>query len=460
MASAIIVGILLRQNMATITMRCGERQSIKTADKLAAFIIFLYWVLYENIFFFQGGGLGVIFQLTTLSLKTFLPFGLLAYSGVQLKLISNKYAGHYLIFFVVFLAWIGGVTLFNGDMVEWFKFLPRFVFFIAVLSIFYKSPEAFSLYAKLVITYVLFALLQYVLTYVTGAYNNPVELPFYLSAGLPGLYANITSMMSFPGFSVPILRFAGLWNEPSNASGSAFEAVFLALYLYKTEGDGKWKVISCLCGLAGLLCLSNVGYFALGMALGVGLLLKSRADFRSTGLLQKIFVFVFAIAAILITFFGRTYVEANYVDNDALRAIVGLREVDAEDPYGGRLKITGRVVDYISDHLFGLGVVEYVQSENTMFSGSAPLYWLVTGGVFGLTLLLLRELMIFRASYQLAKKSPEHIYLIQALVAVMSQHLSYGSWMNPNYFVLVAAVIAFVVRASHSRVSVKSRPAT
>jgi hypothetical protein len=33
--------------------------------------------------------------------------------------------------------------------------------------------------------------------------------------------------------------------------------------------------------------------------------------------------------------------------------------------------------------------------------------------------------------------------LFQALVAVLGQHLSYGSWMNANYFVFAAVVLVF-----------------
>ena len=31
--------------------------------------------------------------------------------------------------------------------------------------------------------------------------------------------------------------------------------------------------------------------------------------------------------------------------------------------------------------------------------------------------------------------------LVQALVVVMAQHLSYGTWMNPNYLILAAMVL-------------------
>lgn len=444
---------LVMQNMTTPKIGHGINSRLHSSEKWAVFFIFLYWILFEHIIFFNASEVGPSMATLTVALKIFLPIGLLAYSGVQLKPIKDKYAGYYLVIFVALLAWIGLVTLFNGDLIEWFKLLPRFIFFIAVLSIFYKTPASFYLYAKLLIGYVIFSLVQYVLTYATGAYNDPVLVISYSSAGVMGLYANITSMMYFPSFSVPILRYCGFWNEPSNASGSAFAAFFLASLVFKKEGGLKWKLASYACLAAGFLCFSTVGLFALGLALLIGFILNNHGRFNPIKLVIKLPVIAIAACGIGAAIFGRTYVAENYADNDIFRAIVGLREAQpTDDLYGGRLGIIENTINYVSDHIWGTGLFVLDLNNSLPMSASAPIYWLLIGGFFGLTLLLLRELMLVAACVKLVKSNPEHIYLIQALVAVMAQHLSYGSWMNPNYFILVAAIMSFLAYENRTRI--------
>ncbi len=443
---------MIMQNITTPKIGHGVNSQLHSSEKWAVFFIFLYWTLYEHIIFFNASEVGASMAALTVALKFALPIGLLAYSGVQLKPIKDKFIAWYLIIFFVFLAWIGLVTLFNGDLIEWFKLLPIFVFFIAALLIFYKTPAAFYLYAKLLIGYVIFGLIQYVLTYATGAYNDPVLVISYMSAGFMGLYANITSMMYFPSFSVPIVRYCGFWNEPSNASGSAFAAFFLASMVYKKEGGLKWKLASYGCLAAGFLCFSTVGLFAFCLALLAGFILNNNGRFNPIKLVSKLPAIAIAACGIGIAIFGRAYVAENYADNDMLRAIVGLRDAQqTDDPYSGRSGLIENTINYVSDHIWGTGLTVLDLNNNLMMSASAPIYWLLVGGFFGLMLLLLRELMLVAACYKLAKSSPKHIYLIQALVAVMAQHLSYGSWMNPNYFILVAAIMSYMNLASTSQ---------
>ena len=81
-------------------------------------------------------------------------------------------------------------------------------------------------------------------------------------------------------------------------------------------------------------------------------------------------------------------------------------------------------------------------SEGIAASASAPLYWLLLTGIPGLFLILSREAVLLVSSRALLRRHPRVLPLIQALIVVMVQHLSYGTWMNPNYFVLAAMVLA------------------
>jgi len=82
-----------------------------------------------------------------------------------------------------------------------------------------------------------------------------------------------------------------------------------------------------------------------------------------------------------------------------------------------------------------------VGSEGIDASASAPLYWLLLTGIPGLVLLLAREATLLASAVKLSRRSPAAVFLIQALVVVMTQHTVYGSWMNPNYFVLAVMVL-------------------
>ncbi len=79
-------------------------------------------------------------------------------------------------------------------------------------------------------------------------------------------------------------------------------------------------------------------------------------------------------------------------------------------------------------------------------SASAIVQWFFVGGVLGLVLIVLREVVLYAAAIKLAQKEYGLVFIVSALVVVMGQQLSYGSWMNPSYLILAAAIIAFNAR--------------
>lgn len=436
------------QDEAVLTRNLGTR------DKLIALAIFLFWLVYENVVFFyplEYGG--ALLAVLTNAIKLLLPFALLSYTGLPAyRTISRGYVSLYIVFFVAFLLWGTVPTFIYGDPLSWVKLLPRFVFFLSVAALFLQRPAAFSVFAKCMVLYVLSALAQYILLYLTGAYDNTINFENQYMAGPYGLLGNVTSMMSFPGAPFPFVRLAGFWNEPSNASASAFAAFFLARYL-AMSGEGRfWRRASYGCLVAGLLTLSNAGYFAIGSALLAGLLFGvGKFTLRRT--LQAALFLPIAVSALIIVVYGRTYVAENMPDNIWARAITGAQDTEAtlQDPTAGRAGLASTAVEKSATTIIGVGIQE-VGSGGIDGPASAPLYWLLLTGVPGLALLLAREGVLLLSGATLLRSRPATQPLVQALVVVMAQHLSYGTWMNPNYLILAAMVLVCSSAVTRARV--------
>ena len=413
-------------------------------DKTAVVLIFIYWITYEHFIFFRPDYFGFVFTALTYAVKLLLPVVLIWYTGINLSLLRKGVSSLYVSIFTAFIVWIGFSTLVNGDMLRWLQLIPRLVFFVVALNLFYKKPQAFHFFAKLIIAYVLFALLQYILTYVFSGYDNQVIEPGgFKTSGIYGLYSNIASMMTFPGMQFPVIRLSGFWNEPSNAAGSAFSAGFLALYL-QTQYKERWGKVAALCFLSGFLALSNAGYFALALGILVWIFLDKESVNSFKVIIVKVLILVFTIFIVWLAFFGREYVQSNGIDGVFIRSLVGLRDVDVEDVYSGRFVLLQNIIEFVANNPMGSGLLH--SNGDVKDSASAIVQWFLVGGVLGLVLIILREVTLYAAAIKLTRKERGSVFIVAALAVVMGQHLSYGSWMNPSYLTLAAAIIAFNAR--------------
>ncbi|MDB4877488.1 MAG: hypothetical protein JWM41_3934 [Gemmatimonadetes bacterium] len=423
----------------------GLNPRLSQADVLCTLAIFLYWLVYENVIFFYPMEYGgpALFGLTN-AIKLLLPLGLLAYTGIPSpRLLTRGPVGFYVLFFATFLMWGLVPTLVSGDPWSWLKLLPRLAFFLSVAAFFSKRPNAFALYAKCIVLYVLSALVQYVLIYATGAYAN----------GPAGYTINPLGLIhatQFPGAPFAIVRLCGFWNEPSNASGSAFAAFFLARYLVNSGDAPKWRWASRGCFVAGVLALANAGYLALAAGVLFGLLAGTRR--LTPGRVFQITILVpTALSLVLIVAFGRAYVLENMPDNIWARALTGVRDSSVgSDVTGGRVELLKMTVGKTGSNFVGAGIQE-VGSGGIEGSATAPIYWLLLTGVPGLLLLLSRETVLIASARSLAQRLPLMLPVTQALVAVMAQQLSYGTWMNPNYLALAAMVVVSAQRSTRRR---------
>ena len=420
------------------------KRELSQNDKIAVGLIFFYWLMYENVFFFNAYQGGAFLLALTMSLKFLLPCFLMWLSGLSKNLLLKGFTSLYSLIFVCFISWVGAVTALYGDAFEWVKLLPRVLFFYSTLNLFYKKPEIFDLFAKFFIAYVLFALVQYFMIYITSSDRSIIDVLGVNTAGLGGLYSNVSSAMTFPGLPIRIIRLTGFWNEPSNAAGSAFAAGFLALYL-KSQGYKIWNKVSYLCFLAGFLALSNAGYFGLGLGLCVLLLCREKKQLSKAVFSNKVVALMLAMFLFSTVIFGRVYVIENEIENVFLLALVGVRVLGDSMVYGGRDIILWDVFEYVSLNPLGRGL--YVPSQDDqLMSAQAPVYWLYAGGIIGLSLILIREFVMVIAGFKVAYANKGSTYIFAALAVVVGQQAIYGSWMNPNYLVISSALLAFHAR--------------
>lgn len=410
-------------------------------NRLVTVLIFIYWLLYENIFFFYSDELGILYL--TNAIKLGLPFLLFFIVQPSWKVIFRSPVNIYLFFFTSFLIWALVPTTISGDPMEVFKLIPRFVFFVAVVGWYSKRPTAFNLFAKYIVIYVLLALLQWVLLYMTSAYNNVTPMMSGIRfAGPLGILGNVTSMMFFPGTGFPFIRLCGYWNEPSNASASAFAGYFLARYLFSVGEGLIWRMASYACLVAGFLALSNAGYLALSAALMFGVVYGVK-KIGARELAYIMVVSLIVMSLITVASFGRKYVSENMPDNDLARAIVGAHDVKSTDYASGRFDLLDIAIDKVGNNIIGTGIQVVGPQNQADISPSAPIMWLLFTGVPGFLLLLGRETVLLICCKSISRRNPVALLLAQALIVVMIQHVSYGSWMNPNYFVYAAVVFAY-----------------
>jgi hypothetical protein len=154
---------------------------------------------------------------------------------------------------------------------------------------------------------------------------------------------------------------------------------------------------------------------------------------------------ILPVVAVLlaVALLGRSYVANNLADNPWAVAITGVKHSGGEmayDPSGGRLDALGETLSKVGDHVIGIGMVDG-NVEGVEQSGTAPILWLLWTGIPGLILLLGREAILFSAARSALRLGAPALALTQALVAVMGQELSYGTWMYPNYLTLAAMVV-------------------
>lgn len=418
--------------MQSVTIKNNSNSLIITA-------IVIYAMIYEWGIF-EAAPKSLIF-----AIKVFLPCLLLLL--IPLRKVNFAYFNKFIIFFVLFMIWGLIPSVFSGcyeeTIVQWFKFLPRMLFFVLIGTYLLHKPVASITLVKLFAIIGFLTVIQFLLLTTTinaGIAISGAKMGRGLYYGPFGILGNQCAMMHFPGIQSPIFRLTGFWLEPSRVSGFMFAVYFLAKGLYILEKKKFWKLASYSCLIGGFLCFSNAGYLAIATALFFGVITQFKMGKRT---LRSLFLIIIIACLVVTVFWGRSLVAQRYYHVDVLRAIVGVRgtvNATLAKPDGGRLELMKENIPIWLNNPFGIGFRIPGDFFFEQASGCAPLTWFSYTGFFGIVLLLLREKQVIASSLKFSVRSDYCRNVCQAWIAVFTQHLVYGSWMSPVYLILCALV--------------------
>lgn len=417
---------------------------LSTLDKVFTILIFLNWLLYENILFIELDEIGsTTLKMFVFSYKLIFPLILFFYSKFPTKIFFNDTRfSIYLISFFFFIIWSFIPTFISGTLISWVKLIPILFFFISVASFFYNKFYAFILFIKIYIYYVIYALFQYIIINLLhiyeGYFNDALVGPF-------GLLGNTRSRINFAILPYPLIRLCGFWKEPSNAAGASFAAFFMARFLFSHTNLKFWKYISICCLIAGFLTLSNAGYLAIGLASMFGVFFNSNVRIYKK-LLTLILVSPILILMIWLALFSRDYFAAHPTESVFIRAVTGIRtsslDDDSYDPSEGRRSLIDLTLKN-TKNIIGIGIQVTGPSGRDAPAG-APLFWLYLTGIPGFLFIMIREITLFSKMIKNSNYINGIIFLSQASIIIIVQESINGSWMDPNYLITSCFVLIFI----------------
>lgn len=372
--------------------------------------------------------------------------------------VHNSYFNRYKFLFILFLTYALLPTISSEfaeeGLYQWIKFLPRFIFFIAVTEFFLHNNEKMIAVAYSLIYIVPFVVVQYsilVMTYPLSLFSNTIyQGTRGFLYGPLGLLGNSTAIIyDLPGLPFALPRLASFWCEPSKASGYLFAMFFLAQGLYHFFGNKRVMIISYISLVAGCLCFSSAGYFSLaGTVLFGSLVGNFGRDYKWK--IKKVVTVGLASMFVATALLGRLYLVENQIDDPLLHAIFGVRNIQINNSIAranydftdGRTELLEMGFDLINERPFGIGFRipgETETGEGFISSASAPVMWLTFTGIPGLAILLLMQFIVLSVIMK-KRDSLFRIRLAQAWMALNLQNLLYGSWFDPLYFVSIAMI--------------------
>lgn len=418
---------------------------------LSVILAFIYWISYENTFFFEAGSFGLVAVFIANFIKLVIPILLILINGIP-AFSKKSHVFFYVFVFCLFLAYALLPTLVTGDLIEYVKLFPRLLFFVAALKIF-REYDNIILLSKIIVGYTVFTFFQYIIGYTLSVLNIDTGMIHYgnlMWHGPLGIFGNLDEITTFFGF--PYIQLRGFWNEPSNASGAIFATYFLTKFINEESKTKLHKYVPVIILMAGFLTFSLIGYVSFLGAFAYGLYF----EFKRSKSLIKVLRYMPVIIILVLYVFSRSIVSNGKVDNELILAVTGAHKiVDKEeiDVSGGRYSVFLDDLNTVSQFPLGIGVQNVIGKAQGIVEGrviaenisaSAPVFWLVLTGYFGLFLLLFREFFIFRVGLLNSKNSKNVQYLFQAFLSVFIQNLSYGTFMTGYYIVLSSFVFGYI----------------
>jgi hypothetical protein len=423
---------------------------IKVLVLLIVFEIVLYeWGIFELSFFATIANV----------LKVAIPLVLLFIAFVVKKYPINKYQGLYITIFLVFSLLAFLACFFSENKVEsfvqYFKIVPpRLLFIISISAILYNYSILIRSVSKVIFVIGALTLVQFLVS-LLYLVNHPFEFSALESdrgayfSGPFGIYGNLTTQFKF--FDFNWVRLTGFWIEPSNAAGFMASSFFIGLYAYRKTLTGIRKVFLYFPIIGGFLSLSNAGYISIGLSFFI------LSFLRSKNLLFTAMKTIPFIIIIVIGLNGRELVAKFYPDNDYLRLIVGIRnanELITEDYTGGRIDNYTNNFNSVLDNPLGIGFRIPGEDINgkgdANASASAIFYLLKYTGFLGFICILLLKLIVVWPVISVKNRNENYdrfLFMLCAWVAISTQNIFYGTWLNPYYYFLSISVIVLFIKS-------------
>jgi len=404
------------------------------------FILFAYYIVYDWAYFCRPN----IYQTEALTgtLKILIPCVLLCLCVyLQTPFVTRGALGQYFLLGLLFSVWLFVPSAIYTNPLNAGKFLIRFVGMIFAGMLIVQNPGIFRCYARLFIAAFCIMFIAYIFGY--SAYWLSEYNDTFIDTNSAWIRLSAQSN-TFENFR--LVRFAGFFMEPSNASGYSVCGFFLARFLMQIDKSKIWAAVSWACLLFGMMSLSIVGYICIVSAFLFGRIYRNR--------FKQITVYFIGFSLIVAILISRSIVWEHYYDSPLLRAVTGLRDQSGDDldlASSGRISLTQKSIDSgLIEYPLGVGVPsrlgEGVEEEK---SSSAVIYWLCLSGPIGLCLLLTRESFVFRRLWPASYEQSHHLLLIPAWVAIATQNVGYGTFMTPGYLIIAIAVASRCSFAMH-----------
>ena len=381
--------------------------------------------------------------------KVVLVLGLFFYVLSKQAVIPGwRVARLYLLYFLLFVLVALGSAVMSVDPVvsflQWFKLFLRFMIAVTLLLCFIRWPYLIDATIKMTVYLGALVVAQYLLLSLLFNLNLENSLPYLVSTGDDkfSLLGDITSRLSFSGIN--FLRLTSFWLEPSKAAGFLFSTTFLAVWLYWNDGNKKWKKYAYFCLFGGFACLSNAGYLGLGAGVMAWAFYEYRH--RSKARLKTLLIIIFSLTLISGALGGRYWSYTHNVKNPYVRALFGVQKhslyganVSYNNVSAGRVELAQKNLQILYTKPLGIGPQVPGQTRDgkgfSMASASAPILWLTFTGIFGLLFLLLVLFQVVKCYFSPYMQRKD-LYIFCAWIALASQELSYGTWMDPFFLML------------------------
>lgn len=432
------------------TAKLGMKIDSKTQPYFLLLLIGVYAMLFEWRSIFERP----YFIFTANMLKIAIPAVFLLFL-LEVKR-SPEYAifRPYGLFFVLFMSWGLISSLFSPELyeciIQWAKYVPLLLFCCFICLYMLKNKRISEAIMKFFVVIAVLIVVQYVILTIVS-FHGPVErfsnLNFLNSTYLGpfGLLGQGLGQVYFSPMKLSLFQLYGFWMEPAKAAGFLLASVFFAEIIFFKTRKIIWKIAKFACFLGGVATFSNTAYLCIGM---VGLLGEIFWLMKSED--RKLFHLAMCILFILVSLtavFGRYFVAKYYPTNMDLRYIIGVRDA-VNDPYSGRIELFNSNIAAVKESpLMGIGfriAGKNEQGQGYTVSSHVMGYWLTFTGIVGIMLLMLREFQIIRV---VAKNMFSSVYILrasQAWLAFFTANLTYGTLMDPFYFITVAIVFSSI----------------